>query len=144
MREEAKKLQVVCDTNVLLSLLGLPGSRLDTLWEIIQHRHVELFTSDFILEELSRNLRLKVRLEPDEVQEVLTLLRSYARIVSPKERISVIREKEADNRILECAVEAAADILVTGNFKHIRPLGSFQGIEILSPKEFLEKYFPAL
>ena len=143
MREEPKKLRIVCDTNVLLSLLGFPGRRLDILWEIIQEGGVDLAASDFILEELSRNLRLKARLESKEVEGAVQLLKNYARIVSPHQKIAVIREKEADNRILECAVEAAADILVTGNFKHIRPLGSFQGIEILSPKEFLDKYFPA-
>ena len=41
-------------------------------------------------------------------------------------------------------MEAAAQILVTGNFKHIRPLGFFRGIEILTPREFLDKYFPAV
>lgn len=142
MKEGRKKLRIVCDTNVLLSLLGFPGGRLDILWEIIQEGGVDLATSDFILQELSKNLRLKAHLESHEVEEVIRLLKNYARIVSPHQKIAVIREKEADNRILECAVEAKADVLVTGNFKHIRPLGSFQDIEILSPKEFLDKYFP--
>ncbi|MBI3616367.1 MAG: putative toxin-antitoxin system toxin component, PIN family [Candidatus Omnitrophica bacterium] len=141
MRDEPKKLRVVCDTNVLLSLFGFPGRKIDLLWEIVQEGQIELFLSEFILEELSRNLRKKVGLGSEEVLETIRLLKNHAQIISPKEKVAVIREKEADNRILECALEANAQVLVTGNFKHIRPLGSFRGIEILTPREFLDKYF---
>ena len=65
-------------------------------------------------------------------------------LLSMRQRVSVIQQKDSDNRILECAIEASADVLITGNFKHIRPLGSFRGIEILAPREFLDKYFPEL
>jgi len=56
----------------------------------------------------------------------------------------VITRLEADNRILECAVDAHANVLITGNMKDIRPLGTFRGIEILTPREFLARYFPKL
>ncbi len=142
MKEGADRLRLVYDTHVLLSMLGFPGGRMDALWELLQQGRIELFVSEFILEELSKNLRLKVRLESAEAEEVVRLLRNRARIVSSTEKISVIREKDADNRILECAAACEAQVLVTGNFKHIRPLGSFRGIEILSPREFLNKHFP--
>lgn len=143
MRAEGKRLRVVFDTNVLLSLLGFPGGRLDALWDLIQRGQVESFTSEFILEELYRNLHTKAKLLEGEAKAVLRLLRQRMQIVLPQRKLHIIREKEADNRILECAVEANADVLVTGNFRHIRPLGSFRGIEILSPREFLDKHFPA-
>ena len=144
MKAGSRPLRVVCDTNVLLSMLGLPGRRLETLWEIIERNEVELFLSEFILEELSRNLIRKIKLEEKETAEIMRTLSDYAGIVSPRQRVSVIRQKDSDNRILECALEASADVLITGNFKHIRPLGSFHGIEILTPREFLDKYFPDL
>lgn len=142
MKEEPKKLKVVCDTNVLLSMLGFRGGRLDLLWEIILKDQVDLFSSAFILEELMRNLSVKARLKQGEITAIMELLKNHASIVSPKKRVHVIREKDADNRILECAAEANAGVLITGNFKHIRPLGCFEGIEILTPREFLDKYFP--
>ena len=144
MKEELKKLRIVCDTNVLLSMLGFPGGRLGALWGIIMGDQVNLFTSSFILEELTKNLILKARLGKRETAQIIELIKNHARVISPKQQIHVIQEKESDNRILECAVEADADVLVTGNFKHIRPLGSFEGIEILTPREFLDKYFPNL
>lgn len=142
MREGIKRLRVLCDTNVLLSMLGLPGRRLQALWEIIREGQVELFVSDFILEELSRNLQRKIGLGGREVEDLLSILRRHAEGVAPQEKITRIREKESDNRVLEAALAAEADVLVTGNFKHIRPLKIFRGIEILTPREFLDKYFP--
>ena len=141
MKTEPKKLRVVCDTNVLLSMLGFPGGRLDALWEIIQEHRIELFASAFILEELERNLRLKVKLQPQEINRVIAILKNHMQEVIPKQKVHSIKEKESDNRILECALEAKSDVLVTGNFKHIRPLGQFHGITILTPREFLDKYF---
>ncbi len=143
MRADIKRLCTLCDTNVLLSMLGLPGRRLQVLWEIIREGGVELFISDFILEELSRNLKRKIGLVQEDIESIFDTLRQHAHVVTPKEKVALIQEKESDNRILEAALTARVDFLITGNFKHIRPLGTFQGIEILTPREFLEKYFPS-
>ncbi len=137
------RLRIVCDTNVLLSMLGFPGGRLDTLWEIIQQGKVDLFLSDFILEELAKNLHVKARLTTEDVTTAVEILRGRATLVESQERIRVIRRKESDNRILECAVAARARVLVTGNFKDLVPLKKFRRITILTPRAFLDTYFPA-
>ena len=142
MKEGTKRLRILCDTNVLLSMLGLPGRRLQALWEIIQQEEVDLFISNFILEELRRNLGRKIGLPPREVEDILDAVKRHAQVVTPRDEVSLIREKESDNRILESALAASADVLITGNFKHIRPLGTFRGIAILTPREFLDKHFP--
>jgi uncharacterized protein len=135
-------LRIVCDTNVLLSMLGFPGGRLDALWDIIQQGKVALFLSEFILEELERNLQLKVRLNAKDVETVSHLVKGRAQLIEPDERIDVIKRKPSDNRILECAVAAKADVLITGNFKDLVPLKSFRDIRILTPRAFLDVYFP--
>jgi putative PIN family toxin of toxin-antitoxin system len=139
---KADKLRIVCDTNVLVSMLGFPGGRLDTLWEIIQEEKVDLFLSEFILEELAGVLASKARLIPKEVEDVLRILRGRSTIVTPKTRLHVIQRKDSDNRILECAVDARAQVLLTGNFRDLLPLKSFRHIPILTPRDFLDKYFP--
>ncbi len=84
---------------------------------------------------------LKLGLDADQIALLIKEVRGVASVVDPSDKISVIEQDETDNRILECAVEAKADVLVTGNLKHIRPLASFQGIDIVTPREFLTKYF---
>ena len=51
--------------------------------------------------------------------------------------VAVVTADEADNRILECAVTAKAHLIVTGD-NHLRTLGRFRSITIVSPREFLD------
>ena len=58
-------------------------------------------------------------------------------IVEPRGLPSVIEGNHADNRILECVVEAAADYLVTGDRRHLLPLREHQGARVLNAPRFL-------
>jgi uncharacterized protein len=49
-------------------------------------------------------------------------------------------EHEADNLVLELALVGGCDVLVTGDKKHLLPLGSFRGIQIEPPSKFLERF----
>ena len=42
-----------------------------------------------------------------------------------------------DNRILECAVAANADYLVTGDRRHLLPIGEHGGTRIINARLFL-------
>jgi hypothetical protein len=44
---------------------------------------------------------------------------------------------------VECAVAAQAAFLVTGNTKHFESLKSFQGVQIVTPRQFLDLLRPA-
>lgn len=66
-------------------------------------------------------------------------VRELSTIVEPEVRVSIIQEKQDDNRILECAIQARAHYLVTGDTKHILPLREYQGISICSPADFLQR-----
>ncbi|MGH9434052.1 MAG: PIN domain-containing protein [Terriglobia bacterium] len=43
-----------------------------------------------------------------------------------------------DERVLECAVAAEADAIVSGDRKHLLRLGSFRSIPVYSPRQFLD------
>ena len=49
----------------------------------------------------------------------------------------MIKGGHADNRILECAVEASADYVVSGDRRHLLPLGEHRGARILNAPRFL-------
>jgi predicted nucleic acid-binding protein len=42
-----------------------------------------------------------------------------------------------DHKVLECAVVGGATHIVTGDRRHLLPLGSYQGIAIVSAADFL-------
>ena len=117
-------MRVVLDTNVLLSALAFPGSKPDQVLQRIRRGEVPLFLSAFILAELERILRDKFRFTTRQTDERVAVIRRMATLVDPTERITLVVAKDDDNRILECALAARADYLVTGDTEHLLPLRS--------------------
>ncbi len=58
-------------------------------------------------------------------------------MVIPKEKVDAVEEDKKDNMVLECALEAKAEFIVTGDH-HLRTLKEFRNITILTPREFIE------
>jgi predicted nucleic acid-binding protein len=50
----------------------------------------------------------------------------------------VVKDDPSDNRIVECAVAAGSDVIVSGD-KHLLALGSFRGIEVMTVSDFLQR-----
>jgi predicted nucleic acid-binding protein len=59
-----------------------------------------------------------------------------ALIVTPAKRLKIIKEDEPDNRVLECAIKANADFIITGNKRHFS-FEEFKGSKIVTPREFI-------
>jgi predicted nucleic acid-binding protein len=68
---------------------------------------------------------------------VAVVLGEMGEIVNPSRRLTVFRD-EPDNRILECAVEGKAVVIVTGD-KAMLALGEYQGIRLISLAEYLDR-----
>ncbi|NOS82512.1 MAG: putative toxin-antitoxin system toxin component, PIN family [Nitrospira sp.] len=70
-------------------------------------------------------------------RDVLAALKQISRaatIVRPARKVTVL-EDVPDNRILECAVSAQADLVVTGDH-HLLTLKEFEGIPIVRLADF--------
>jgi len=131
--------RIVCDTNIFISTLRF-GGNLDKIIELAREGAIELITSPFILHEFERVLMQKFHYKKEEAKSFRKSIEKICLLVNPTTRVSIIKEKENDNRILECALEAKVDYIVTGDTKHILPLKNFQGIKIVTAAQFLEKY----
>lgn len=132
--------RVVLDTNVIVSAVHFGGAP-EELMLLANQGVIELFLSPFILEETSLVLEEKLGWEKKQISRLLDAVREIAAIIEPSTELDVIQGNEADNRILSCAVDAKADFLVTGDKKHLLPLGRYKGIRILSPRECLDVLF---
>ena len=135
--DKTKKPKVVIDTNVFVSGLnfkGKPREILDLIWK----EEIKVCISLFILRELEKVLEEVFGWDKERIGSTVERIKDKTIEVQPKVKISVIREKNDDNRILECAVEGKAQYIVSGDKHHLLPLKEYQGINILSPAEFLE------
>ena len=139
MNPENKPPRVVIDTNVLFSALALPkDSPPARVLDLAKAGKVEAFVSPFILGELEKNLARKADWDEERISALRKKLRGFLIVIEPQARVDVIKRVVSDNRILECALSAAAHVLITGNMKDLRPLGDFRGIKIMTPREFLD------
>ena len=123
------------DTNVLLAAFLTEGV-CEKLLTRARKRHFDLITCPFILDEFERILTKKFSASKREKESALAMIAEAATdIVRPSEVLSgACRDKDDDN-VLACAVEAAADYLVTGD-KDLLHMKTFKGIPIVTPREF--------
>lgn len=132
-------LVVVFDTNVLFSAIGWKG-RPDDCLELVRRGVVDGATSQALLDELIEKLVAKLSFSEADCVDTLADLLDYLQVVPVTERLTVISQDDDDNRVLECALAAQATVIVTGDRRHLLPLGSYQGITILSPADFLARF----
>jgi putative PIN family toxin of toxin-antitoxin system len=126
------------DTNIYISGLqfgGIPRHFLDLAAE----GDFRLDVSDAILNETLRVLRDKFQWTPEALREAEQDIRSYTRLSNPTQILDVIQADPPDNRVLECAITAKSDYIVTGDTRHILPLGQYGGIPIVKVADFMRR-----
>lgn len=127
------KPQAVYDTNVIVSAILKAGSIPASLVSLALQGTVQLFLSPALLEEYTEVLKrpafgFRVR----TVKTFLSELEKASVMVYPT-MLDTSALDEPDNHILECALEAKAQYVITGNREHC-PFAEFKGIKILTPQ----------
>ncbi len=127
--------RVVLDSNVIVSGLGWSGPPARILDAALDGQLL-LVTSPPLLAELRRVLGYpKLAKVIDGAQQLVDLVEASSVVVLPTRVLAVVGD-ESDNRVLEAAVEGAADYIVSGD-DHLLGLGTFQRIPVLPPGEFV-------
>jgi uncharacterized protein len=134
-------MRVVFDTNVFVSAFIVPGSKGEDAFMLAQRRKVDLYSSVPILTETARILRSKFSQPEADVTAALKIIGRAATIVRSSRKVTVL-EDIPDNRILECAVSAQADLIVTGDH-HLLELREFEGVPLVRLADFLRMIPPA-
>jgi putative PIN family toxin of toxin-antitoxin system len=130
--------RVVLDTNILVSGVLFPGKPRAVLDLAIEGK-IEAVSSRELLEEFQGVLgRPKFRLQTVEVHAIADELESILTVVFPERRVSAIKDDPDDNAVLECALEARAAMIVTGD-SHLLGIEGFEGMRILTADEFLRE-----
>jgi len=133
---------VVCDTNVYISSLISSAGPPDEVLALGRTGRMTIAISQPIITEINRILNHKLLVEQNVINGVIEEIRRFALTVKPERTVSVIKTNEADNRIIECAIEAKARFIISGDKKHLLSLKRFEGIRIVSPVEFLKAINP--
>ncbi len=130
-------IRVVADTNIYVSAIVFGGTS-EAILALARAGVVDLFISPAIQKELRSVLQHTFGWTALQVREALAEVNAVAFLVKSSVRLSGILTHDQDHRILECALAAHAQFLVTGDKKHLQHLKTFRGIRIISPREFLD------
>ncbi len=132
-------LRVVIDTNVFISSFfgGVPGKIID-LWK---NGEITLCLSQDIVEEY---LEVLIRLGLKDEQKLSKLTKLFAEgynsvFAGNTPKLQIVKDDPDDNKFIECAVELECKIIVSGD-KHLKKIKKYIDIEIISPREFIEKF----
>lgn len=132
-------LRVVIDTNIFISSFfgGIPRDIID-LWK---NGKIVLCLSQNIVEEYIEVLH---RLGRQNTKEIQKLTRLFAEgynslFAAHTPQIRVVKDDPDDNKFIECAVELDSKIIISGD-NHLKEIKKYIDIEILSPREFIDRY----
>ena len=128
----------VFDTNVLLSaLFSLHGNAFRCL-ALAKMGLVQSVTCQEILQEFQGKLEGKFSYSTQRARVAVDEVRQCSRLVTITHNLKVVVADPDDDKIVECAVVGGATHIVTGDRRHLLPMGSYQGISIISPADFLK------
>lgn len=121
--------------NIYISAFLFGGKPLEILRRI-EHREIALAYSQAIRGEIEEVLALKFHWPAELIDLACTPFWKIGSCVEPKMRIRACSDPD-DDRILECAVEAHAHYIITGD-KHLLTMKSFEEIPILTADQYLK------
>jgi putative PIN family toxin of toxin-antitoxin system len=130
-------LRATADTNIFISALIFPGGKPFRLLELARQGKISLTVSEAILDEIGGVLARKFNWPPEDIADARRRITGMAHTAKPAIQLDVIKLDPPDNRILECAVAAGSDYIVSGD-KDLLRLGSYDSIKILSVSDLGE------
>ncbi|ODS36302.1 MAG: putative toxin-antitoxin system toxin component, PIN family [Candidatus Altiarchaeales archaeon WOR_SM1_86-2] len=131
-------MRITVDTNTLISALGWKDSN---EWHLIQkciQGDTKLVLSESIIEEFTGVIhREKFNFIPaKKKKEFIENLTEISDVVEPVEKVNVIKDDPDDNKILECALCAGVDYIISGDH-HLLDMEEYRGIKIVRTRRML-------
>ena len=137
-------LRVVLDTNVLVSSVISQKGAPFFLMEAWQKSRFLLITSETIIEEMQRVLsRPRIQgsfsITNDQILRFTSTLKKEAILAfGNADAGGAVPDDPSDEKFLVAALNGNAKIIVSGD-KHLLNLKEYQGIAILTPRQFLDR-----
>jgi putative PIN family toxin of toxin-antitoxin system len=121
--------RIVLDTHIVLSALLWQGTPHHLLAAIRQQPGVQLYSSTALLEELADVLTRasaakRLVLIGKSAREVLTDYVEAIELAEPIDVPRVVSDDVDDDQVIAAAVAARADLIVSGDRRHLLPIGN--------------------
>ena len=128
-------MRIVLDTNIYISA-AIIGRVCEEILRICRFGNIEVFISDDIIIEIETKLKEKFFWNDKQIKVFKENILEFTNIIKTTNKISYIKDDVDDDKILECAISAESDYIISED-KHLIKLKSFRNIKILKPADFL-------
>jgi len=135
-------IRVVLDANQFASALIKPGSNPAKVLDCLKDNMFQLVISASVIDEIKRILlypKLKKihGLGTEEIDSFFDDLSAFALFTPEELKLSAVPGDSDDDKYVVCAIEGKAEYIISGDH-HLLDLGNWEGVKIVTPKEFLE------
>ena len=134
-------MRVVLDINILIGALITKGTPPDSLYQAWLRGDIELVTSTVQLTEIDNVLsrpRLQKYVDADEASVIVQDMGTRALVLDEIPVVNLSPDPK-DNPILATAIAWKADLIISGDKKHILSLEHVEGITVVTAREALER-----
>lgn len=140
-----RKIRVVIDTNVIISGIigsGTYTSKIINTW--LERTIFEPFVSKALQEEINNvfarpKLQKIIQINNKDLKIVLGRLFNLSTTIKPKKIENALFSDSKDHFLLELAIAAKADVIVSGDLGILTHF-KYENIEFINPEEFCRKY----
>jgi len=139
-----RPLRLVLDTNVVVAGLLWSGPPRRLIELAIEGEALQLFSSAVLLDELSHTLgypKLAGRLRAfgTSIEALVSQYTALVSLVTPTSVPRVVASDADDDHVIAVAIAARAELIVTGDRRHLLPIGSHRGIAIVTAREIIDR-----
>lgn len=140
----SQPLRLVLDTNVVVAGLLWNGPPRRLLVLAIDGKLVELYSSPVLLDELAHTLGYskfagRIASFGTSIAALVAQYTSLVNLIVPTIVPRVVAGDVDDDHVIAAAVTARAELIVTGDRKHLLPIGSHRGIAIVTARDVIER-----
>ena len=135
---------IVPDVNIFVSALITPTGHAARIMDAWKRDELIVITSQVIIDKIDEvlhrpHLLNAYQYDENDIKDLRRLLEEEAEDTPHALNLQVIEKDPEDDTILIAAVEGHADCIISGD-KHLKDLGQYQGIPILTPADFVTRY----
>lgn len=133
-------MRIVLDTNVLISGVFFGGFPRKILSSIVTRKLTACATAEIINEYEEIVQEMIDRKQGHINRTILVPLIKAMEIIAPSSHIEICRDPD-DDKFLECAKDSHALYIISGD-KDLLVVEKYENIQIVTAKDFCEKYMP--
>ena len=133
-------MRIVIDTNVLVSGVFFGGFPRKILSSVVGQKITACATAE-IINEYEENVQEMIDRKQGHIDSaILSPLIQVLEVIEPITHVEICRDPD-DDRFLGCAKDSHALYIISGD-KDLLVIEEYENIQIMTAKDFYEKYFP--